>query len=131
VSKTRRRILVIDDEPLLGQTLKFAFENQCDVIVLNTGRDALDHLERDASFDLILCDLMMPIFSGMKVYQVIAERQPELLPRFVFITGGAFTDSARDFLDSYPGRRLEKPFHVSDVEAMLESVPEVSAAESR
>lgn len=65
---------------------------------------------------------MMPTFSGMKVYEVIAERQPELLDRFVFITGGAFTDTARDFLDGYSGRRLEKPFHMADVEAMLKQM---------
>ena len=105
---------------MLGQTLRFAFEEQCDVVVLGTGLEALDHLERDADFDLILCDLMMPTFSGMKVYEAIIEQRPELVSRFVFITGGAYTDSARDFLESYPGERLEKPFHMSDVEALLE-----------
>ncbi len=122
MAQAQRRILVIDDEPMLGQTLRFAFEGQYEVVVLNTGREALDHLERDTDFDLILCDLMMPTFSGMKVYEVIAERQPELLDRFVFITGGAFTDTARDFLDGYSGRRLEKPFHMADVEAMLKQM---------
>ena len=114
------RLLVIDDEPMLGQTLRFAFEEQYEVVVLGRGMDALELLSRDTKFDLILCDLMMPTFSGMKVYEVLAERQPELLNRFVFITGGAFTDSARSFLDAYGGPRLEKPFHVADVEALLQ-----------
>jgi CheY-like chemotaxis protein len=112
---------------MLGQTLRFAFEGQYEVVVLNSGHDALDHLEHDASFDLVLCDLMMPVFSGIKVYEAIALRHPELIERFVFITGGAFTDSARDFLDSYPGLRLEKPFHVRDVETLLELSLERSA----
>lgn len=120
MSKTRRRILVIDDEPLLGQTLRFAFEGQCEVVVLNAGHEAVEYLAHDSDFDLVLCDLMMPIFSGMKVYEAVAARQPELVDRFVFITGGAFTDAARNFLDAYSGPRLEKPFHVTDVEALLE-----------
>ena len=127
VAESRRRILVIDDEPMLGQTLRFAFEGQYEVVVLNSGHDALEHLEHDAGFDLVLCDLMMPVFSGIMVYEAIAQRHPALVERFVFITGGAFTDSARDFLDSYPGLRLEKPFHVRDVETLLELSLERSA----
>jgi DNA-binding NtrC family response regulator len=109
---------------MLGQTLRFAFEGKYQVVVLGTGMAGLQHLEQDADFDLILCDLMMPIFSGMKVHDAIAQRQPELLSRFVFITGGAYTDSARDFLEAYAGERLEKPFHVTDVEALLSRVDE-------
>jgi len=115
----RKRLLIIDDEPMLGQTLRFAFEGSCDVVVLGTGLEALEYLQNDAKFDLILCDLMMPTFSGIQVYEALARQQPELLERFVFITGGAFTDHARDFLETYRGARLEKPFHVADVEAIL------------
>jgi hypothetical protein len=39
-----------------------------------------------------------------------------MLSRFVFLTGGAFTPRAREFLDRLPGRHLEKPF---DRDAML------------
>ncbi len=121
MSHTRRRILVIDDEPMLGQTLRFALEQHSDVVVLGTGRAALDFLASDSRFDLILCDLMMPTFSGVRVYEELSASNPDLLDRFAFITGGAFTDSARDFLDGYGGLRLEKPFHVADVEALLDS----------
>lgn len=109
---------------MLGQTLRFAFEDTHEVVVLGAGLEALAYLDRDSDFDLILCDLMMPVFSGIKVYETLSERQPELLERFVFITGGAFTDTARDFLETYRGLRLEKPFHVADVEQILERTAE-------
>jgi CheY-like chemotaxis protein len=105
---------------MLGQTLRFAFEDRFEVVLQSNGPEALQLLSKDPRFDIILCDLMMPTFSGIKVYEALAERQPELLNRFVFITGGAFTDSARDFLDAYGGPRLEKPFLVADVEALLD-----------
>jgi DNA-binding NtrC family response regulator len=42
---------------------------------------------------------------------VRAER-PEVASRFVFVTGGAFTPRAREFLDAVAAPRLEKPFDV-------------------
>ncbi|HEY5373593.1 MAG TPA: ATP-binding protein [Polyangiaceae bacterium] len=115
----RCRILIIDDEPLLGQTLLYAFKGRHDVSICTSGRDGLKRLESDASFDLVLCDLMMPDVSGSAVYESVRQSHPELLHRFVFMTGGAFTDRAREFLAQYPGEQLEKPFNIADVEKML------------
>ena len=113
------RILVIDDEPLLGQTLRLAFQGHHQVVVVTSGREALLRMAEDRAFDLVLCDLMMPDISGIAVYEEVFERDPELASRFAFMTGGAFTDRARDFLERYEGPHLDKPFDISQVEALL------------
>jgi PAS domain S-box-containing protein len=113
------RILVIDDEPLLGHTLSFAFRGKHDVVVAASGRDALNRLATDATYDLVLCDLMMPDVSGQRVYETVERDYPSLVPRFVFMTGGAFTERAQTFLDQHPGRAIEKPFTMADVERLL------------
>jgi hypothetical protein len=41
----------------------------------------------------------------------LQNKEPELAARVVFLTGGAFTSSARDYLDSVPNPALEKPLH--------------------
>jgi len=115
----RARILIIDDEPLLGQTLRFAFQDRHDVEVAASGRDALERLAADSSFDLVLCDLMMPDVSGEHVFHAVRDRSPSLLPRFVFMTGGAFTERAQEFLAQFEGRQLEKPFNIDEVESLL------------
>ena len=114
------RILIIDDEHLLGRTLRLAFHGDHELTVVTSGREALERLSRDANFDLVLCDLMMPEMSGMAVYEQITQRFPALADRVVFMTGGAFTDEARDFLDRHPDAQLEKPFDISDVQRMLQ-----------
>jgi len=125
----RSRILIIDDEPLLGQTLVYAFKGRHDVSICTSGREGLKRLSTDASsFDLVLCDLMMPDVSGSAVYENVKEAHPELLSRFVFMTGGAFTDRARDFMAQYPGEQLEKPFNIADVEKLLRRVCASKAA---
>jgi two-component system cell cycle sensor histidine kinase/response regulator CckA len=124
----RARILIIDDEPLLGQTLRFAFQDKHDVEVASSGREALDRLASDADFDLVLCDLMMPDVSGEHVFRAVSEHTPGLLPRFVFMTGGAFTERAQEFLAHFPGRQLEKPFNIDEVELLLSELSAAGAA---
>ena len=113
------RILIIDDEPLLGQTLLYAFKGRHDVTICTSGRDALSRLEKDAAFDLVLCDLMMPDVSGVAVFESVKRSNPELVSRFVFMTGGAFTERAREFLSQHPGAQLEKPFNIAEIEKIL------------
>jgi signal transduction histidine kinase/CheY-like chemotaxis protein len=125
---SRARILIIDDEPLLGQTLRFAFQDKHDVEVASSGREALDRLGTDADYDLVLCDLMMPDVSGEHVYRAVSERAPGLLPRFVFMTGGAFTERAQEFLAQFAGRQLEKPFNIDEVELLLSELSAAGAA---
>jgi hypothetical protein len=52
---------------------------------------------------------MMPDVSGMAFYDEVGILDPGLRERVVFVTGGAFTDAARDFLERVPNLRLEKP----------------------
>ena len=113
------RILIIDDEPLLGQTLLYAFKGRHEVSICTSGREALRRLETDSSFDLVLCDLMMPDVNGAAVYAAVQREHPELAERFVFMTGGAFTPRAREFLSQHTGAQLEKPFNIADIEKIL------------
>jgi CheY-like chemotaxis protein len=118
----RARILVIDDEPLLGRTLSFMLEENHDVVVAEGGEDALKRLGEDSRFDLVLCDLDMPGVNGSSVHTAVARRHPELVGRFVLMTGGACAGWAEEFLAGYSGARLEKPFSAADVEQVLAMV---------
>jgi CheY-like chemotaxis protein len=62
------------------------------------------------SYDVILCDLMMPEMTGMELHAQLETTQPERAARMVFVTGGAYTPAAMSFLERVPNPRLEKPF---------------------
>lgn len=115
----RARILVVDDEPKLGTTLRLALGDRCAVDVVDNGRDALRRLESGGAYDLVLCDLMMPELSGVDLYARVRESHPALAARFVFMTGGAFTDRAREFLAEHHLKRIEKPFPLERVLELL------------
>ena len=126
----RSHILVVDDEVLIGSSLRRVLARDYEVVVCASGRDALAALLGETgegaekgeeatkgSFDLILCDLMMPAVTGMDVYETLRERAPDLAERMVFMTGGTFTARAKTFLDTVPNARFDKPI---DVRALRE-----------
>jgi CheY-like chemotaxis protein len=112
---SRLRVLVIDDEPLIGSVIKSLLAGHT-VVAEVAAPKALERLQRGETYDWILCDLMMPEMTGMDLYEAL---QPEIRERVIFISGGAFTDRAREFLQRVPNRRLFKPFNVETLVAAL------------
>lgn len=108
---TRRgRILVIDDEDSLVQAIRRYLAHEHDVDGVNSARIAIEMLTSGTHYDVIVCDLMMPQITGMDVYAAARNLDPALADRIVFVTGGAFTEAARAFLQRTPNVRIEKPF---------------------
>lgn len=118
----RKRVLVVDDEPLIGTTLRILLDEH-EVKVVGSGVAARELLETGERFDVILCDLMLDGFSGMDLARWLDVARPELASRIVFMTGGAFTDEARAFLRNVPAaRQLEKPFSSDQILRVLRSL---------
>jgi CheY-like chemotaxis protein len=115
----RLRVLIVDDEVAIGRTLAIGLADDFEVATAESGRQALELLGAEDRFDVVLCDLMMPEVSGMEVYERVAERWPRLATRFVFVTGGAFTERARAFVERVGAPVLEKPFELASLSALL------------
>lgn len=109
------RILVVDDEPLIGQVIKQVLAGHT-VTTETSAQTALTRIKDGEDFDRIFCDLMMPELSGMDFFHQLPAA---LRDRVVFLSGGVFTDRARDFLASVPNRRLDKPFDTQALSAAL------------
>ncbi len=108
------RVLVIDDEPGILDMFERALAHH-QVTLATSGRQALHELE-EREFDLVFCDLIMSDVTGMEVFETASERWPEIVDRFVFITGGAFTPRARRFVEAQGSALLHKPFGEPDVQ---------------
>jgi len=73
-------------------------------------------------FDVILCDLMMPELTGMDLHAELEKLAPDQAARMVFVSGGAFTPRARDFLDRVPNARVEKPIDFQNLRVLLRNL---------
>ena len=115
------RILLVDDEPLLLKSYQRFLHRGCghDVVTASGGAEALAELEADESFDLIFCDLAMPKIDGIEVHRAVRERHPELVHRFVFLTGGHTTEAADVYLMRTGVRILTKPVHEAELDKAL------------
>jgi signal transduction histidine kinase/ActR/RegA family two-component response regulator len=116
----KRRVLAVDDEALLLKAYRRMLSDFHVVETALGGVDALHTLERDASYDVILCDLQMPEMSGMGFHEAVRARWPALAERFVFVTGGAFSPDAKRFLEESVCSVIQKPFRVEDLLALIE-----------
>ena len=117
----RARVLVIDDEPLLGSSIRRLLGNANDVDLVTSGKAALDQISTVGGYDLVLCDLMMPELTGMDVYQRLLATNPQLAHQIVFMTGGAFTPRAAQFMEEVDNTFLQKPVSVSQLTDILAS----------
>jgi PAS domain S-box-containing protein len=111
-----RRLLVIDDEPSLLQMITRTFAPLHTIVSANSGRDGLAKITHGSPpFDLVLCDLMMPGMSGIDFYNELIRVAPDLRAKTVFMTGGAFSQRAREFLEQTKCLCIEKPFEVREL----------------
>jgi CheY-like chemotaxis protein len=124
-SRSRPSVLVIDDEPMVGAAIARLLRNDHQVQVVTSAGEALARCAEPASFDVILCDLMMPGMTGPEFFQEILRICPSLARRIVFMTGGAFTPEARKFVSEVANQIVEKPF---DRQVLLEAIGKCHAA---
>lgn len=113
----QRRILLVDDEPLLlsmcaGSLRRAGYQ----VVAFSSGTDALTHLGTDPAVDLLVTDLSLPDISGFEVIYSCRQTRPELP---AIIISGSFVDGHD--LPDLPQRvvALEKPFTVAELVAAV------------
>ena len=109
---SRGRILVVDDEPVVCVSLERLLSTEGEVVALTSAHQALASIRGGERFDVIICDLMMPGMDALALHHELCKIAPAQAERMMFMTGGAFTLRAREFLESVPNPRLSKPFDV-------------------
>lgn len=126
----RARILVIDDEDMIGMILKRALKGH-DVTVMSSAKDALAKLAEGVRYDAILCDLMMPAMTGSEFHAALKEKYPDQARAVMFLTGGAFNAETAAFLASVPNEQLEKPFDIARLKEKINTHLRARAADHR
>jgi len=113
------RILVVDDEELVRATLRLALEQQgCEVVTAEDGVEGLDAVDLQP-FDAVVSDVRLPRRDGLWLWRQATAVRPELVGRFVFISGHSFPGpdhgSEREFF-------LAKPFTMKQLWGAIAAV---------
>ncbi len=105
------RILVIDDERSIRNTLKDILEfEKYEVEVAEDGFKALE-LIKTSDFDVILCDIKMPGMDGIEVLQKVEEMKPDT--PVVMISGHGNIDTAVESIKKGAFDFIEKPLDLN------------------
>ncbi len=115
----RGDVLVVDDDEMVIHAIERVLGGAHQVQVVGGAEQALELFEAGQRFDVVLCDLMMPQITGQELHRRLLELDAGQAARVVFMTGGDFTPAARSFLDRAPNPRIEKPFDIDALRALV------------
>lgn len=114
------KILLVDDDPLVRDSLTFALQDAGhDVVPAGNGYEGLAALERDA-FDLVVLDILMPEREGIETIRDIRKTW-KTLP-VLAISGGdktGWTDFLRMASTLGASDTLAKPFTATELVARI------------
>ncbi len=105
----RLLIAVVDDEPALVQAMRRMLGEDHEVVTFTEAVEAKEWLLYGPQPDLVLCDIMMPVLSGIDIYHEVTRAHPWLIPRFVLLTGAAHGPEVDALLKKPEVRLVEKP----------------------
>jgi CheY-like chemotaxis protein len=115
----RARVLVVDDESLVAESLRLVLSDEFTVTATTNPEQALARIVSGESFDVILCDVMMPVLNGVELRNRIEGVAPDQAARIVFVTGGIVNPEVRALLESVSNAWLEKPLEVEGLRELI------------
>ena len=121
-SERRHRVMLVDDEPQVAQTMERLLRREYDVTLAGCGRDAIDLISGGARFDAIVSDVMMPNMTGIELIEELRRIAPDQAQRLIFLSGGAFTAQTRERLDQLGAPQLEKPITARELRACVKRI---------
>lgn len=113
------KVLVVDDEKLIVKGLKFSLEQEgYEVDCAYDGQEAVDKA-KDKEYDIILLDLMLPVFDGYEVCRQIREFSD--MPIIMLTAKGDDMDKILG-LDYGADDYITKPFNILEVKARIKAI---------
>lgn len=115
----KKRILVVDDDPVVLQTVKALMDEEFDIVLASSGKDALIYLAKN-DCDIVLLDYMMPEFDGRETLEMIRNNpKTKNLPVF-FLSGISDKEKIKLTLKLNPQGYILKPASKLDIYEKIE-----------
>ncbi len=114
-----KRVLIVDDEPLIVKGLKFSLEQEgYETDCAYNGEEAFEKF-LNAEFDIILLDVMLPGISGTEVCHKI--RQTSMIP-IIMLTAKSADEDKIEGLTEGADDYMTKPFNVQELKARMKNL---------
>jgi len=114
----RPRVLIVDDELGVRESLRAILGKDCDVVTASSGDEALALVGREP-VDLVTLDLRMPGLGGIAVLERLKRIDPEI--EALIITGYGSLDTAIQGLRNHAFDYISKPFDCDQVRGVVQA----------
>ena len=113
----RLKLLLLDDEPIVGKTLKPALSKiGCEVEVFEKPGEALKRID-EQEFDIVVTDIRMEGVDGIQVLEHV--RKKSTRTKVIMITGYAMMATAREAMEKGAFDFIAKPFEPDELRAVV------------
>ena len=117
------RLLVVDDEDAILETMSFTFIDDYEVITTNDARRGLEILEEQAPIAVVLTDQRMPHMTGVEFLREVYERYPDTVR--IMLTGFADSDATiKAINDGHIYAYLDKPWEPNELKQTVKNAAE-------
>ena len=115
--KTGKKIVILDDEPIVCERLKPALEKSgFSVETYTSSQDLIDRLSQE-HFDVLVTDLKMRKPDGLDVMRFVQQNHPST--KVIIITGFATVETATEALKGGAVDFIAKPFKISQLKELI------------
>jgi signal transduction histidine kinase/ActR/RegA family two-component response regulator len=127
------RMLIVDDESAiqLGLGRLFALRGWR-VDGASSGAEALTHIKQRTGngtpYAVVLCDLRMPVMSGVELHDLLVREHPEVIERMVFLSGDLISEDMQSFVDRTTCRVLCKPVDIKELDTVVAAMARAAGA---
>lgn len=114
--ESRKKVLIVDDEPSIRDSLSLLLKNSFEVFTAPNGQEALSLIENDSP-DLILLDVLMPLMDGIETLKLLKERFSKI--PVVMLTATNTVRTAVEAMKYGATDYLNKPFDVEELTTLI------------
>lgn len=123
-TSSRARILIVDDEEAILETMAFTFEDDYDVLTATSARQALQILDEQPPIAAVITDQRMPEMTGVEFLARVCERHPNTTR--IILTGYADGEAmVRAINEGHVYAYVTKPWEPEELKQLVHRAVEV------
>ena len=111
-----RRLLVVDDEIGIRESLKMILKNDYEVFLARNAEEVFPKI-KEHSPDVILLDITLPDLDGLKVLERIKQNDPDMV--VIMITGTETVNTAVEAMKLGAYDCVAKPFDIDELRLII------------
>jgi two-component system, NtrC family, response regulator AtoC len=122
--KIKRRVLIVDDEAGVRESLRMVLKDAYDAVAVGSGGEALEALGA-APFDVVLLDIVMPGMDGLELLEEVRSRHPRV--PVIMLTATKTVKTAVGAMKLGAFDYVTKPFDIDELRVILDKATEAAA----